>query len=320
VIPRIDLTNLARGFLMGGADVIPGVSGGTVALILGIYERLVTSISRFDLTLFDHVRSRKWREAEEHVNLRFLLTLGSGIALGIAGFATIMHYLLHHHTQHTLAAFFGLILASSLLVARMVQHWNVGTALLFPGGVVFAYWLVGQSFLEKPPAGNAYVFLCGMIGICAMILPGISGAFILLVLGKYEDITGVLKDTLHGDISLANLATITIFCTGCLVGLLSFSKFLRWLLARHESQTMAVLCGFMLGSLRRIWPFRLDLTPAIEKFSQKEWEYLQHDLTDGSVIASSLIAVAAFAFVVLLDRWTQGHEHIPPLAETETSE
>jgi putative membrane protein len=320
VIPKRDLLNVVRGFLMGGADIIPGVSGGTVALILGIYERLVTSISRFDLTLLDHVKQQRWKEAVEHVNLRFLISLGSGIALGIGGLATLMHYLLHDHTQHTLAAFFGLILASSLLVARMAQRWNLGAALLFPSGILFAYWLVGQSFLESPPAGNAYIFLCGTIGICAMILPGISGAFILLVLGKYEDITGVLKNTLHGDINMANLTTIVVFCSGCLVGLLLFSKFLRWLLACHESQTMAILCGFMLGSLPCIWPFRVDLTPDIEKFSQKQWKYLQPDFSDGTVITSLLITVAAFAFVVLLDRWPQGHEHIPPLAKEETPE
>ena len=320
MIPKRDLLNVARGFLMGGADIIPGVSGGTMALILGIYERLVTSISRFDLTLLDHVKQQRWKEAVEHVNLRFLISLGSGIALGIGGLATLIHYLLHDHTQHTLAAFFGLILASSLLVARMVERWNAVTTLFLAVGAAFAYWLVSLSFLASPPDGNAYVFLCGTIGICAMILPGISGAFILLLLGKYEDITGLLKSTLHGVISIANLTTIAVFCLGCLVGLLSFSKFLRWLLARHESQTMAVLCGFMLGSLRRIWPFRHDLTPEIEKLREKQWEYLLPDMGDGMVVTSLGITVAAFAFVVLLDRWTQGHEHIPPLAEEETPE
>ncbi len=314
-IPTGDLVQVARGFLMGGADIIPGVSGGTVALILGIYDRLVSAISRFDLTLLGHLRRGEWAMAAKHFDLRFLVALGSGIGLGVAGLASLMHYLLEHQRQPTFAVFFGLILASSVLVARMVERWNAVALVCFVAGTVGAYQLVGLPLLASPPPGNAYVFMCGCVAICAMILPGISGAFILLILGKYSDITALLRGVLHFDITLATITTLAAFMTGCLVGLLSFSKFLRWLLVRHESPTMAVLCGFMAGSLRKIWPFKRDLTPEVVEFKLKQFENMLPQQFDGQVGLAILLAIVAIAFVFSLDRLTAGHEHIPPLEE-----
>jgi len=313
-----DLAQVARGFLMGGADIIPGVSGGTVALILGIYDRLIRAISHFDVTFIRHIRKRQWTDAALYIDLRFLITLGCGIVLGIGGLATLMHHLLEHHLQITFAAFFGLIVASSFLVAQMVQRWTLSALLGLAGGAAAALVIVGLPLLESPPAGDGYVFLCGTVAICAMILPGISGAFVLLILGKYSDITGLLEDVLHGDISIAGLVTIGVFCTGCLVGLLSFSKVLRWLLARHESQTMAILCGFMIGSLRKIWPFKRDLTPTITEFKHnKRFENIWPEQFDGETLLAIGVAAAAVIFVLLLDRVTKGHKHIPPLKPDE---
>ncbi len=262
-MPRLrlqdDLKNIGRGVLMGGADIIPGVSGGTVALILGIYEKLIAAISHFDTQLLHHLRARRWRSAAEHVDLRFLLALGAGIVLGIGGLASTMHYLLDHHATLTWAFFFGLILGSSWLVARLVPSWSPATGVAALLGTAFAFWLVGQ-LPTTAPEGNWYIFLCGCIAICAMILPGISGAFILVLLGMYFPITGILKNALHGDVTPQGLAAIAVFVTGCAIGLLSFCKFLRWLLDRHEALTMATLGGFMIGSLRKIWPFKEDAT------------------------------------------------------------
>jgi putative membrane protein len=316
MLPRSDLLNYARGLLMGGADIIPGVSGGTVALILGIYERLVTAISRFDLTLLAHIRRREFLLAVRHIDLRFFIGLGGGIASGIIGLATLMHYLLENQLQYTFSAFFGLILASTFLVGRMVPAWSAVCAALFVAGTVFAYWLVGLPFLTSPPPGNAYVFLCGVIGICAMILPGISGAFMLLVLGKYSDITGLLRNVLHGEATFADVFTIVVFCAGCAIGLISFSKALRWLLARHEPQTMAALCGFMLGSLRKIWPFKQDLSPPGTPFSTREFNNVWPATLDGDVAFTLGIMVLAIAFVLALDWMTKAHAHVPPLEES----
>ncbi|MCH7989828.1 MAG: DUF368 domain-containing protein [Planctomycetes bacterium] len=310
MIKQNDLKHLAQGFLMGGADIIPGVSGGTVALILRIYERLVSAISRFNLTLVTHLRHGNWSAAAAHVDFRFLISLGCGIAVGVGGLASVMHYLLEHQRQPTYAAFFGLILASIVLVARMIRRWDVlsvGGLLL---GAGFAYWLVGQ-LPGKPPEGNAYLFMCGMIAICAMILPGISGAFILVILGKYHDMTGLLKGFLHGNITLETTTTLIVFLTGCVVGLLSFSKLLNWMLDRHKSLTMAVLCGFMIGSLRKIWPFKHDLTPEITEIKRKLFENVLPDSFNGDVWLALGLAVAAIAFVFALDWLTSGHEQEP---------
>ena len=315
LLATADLQQVARGFLMGGADIIPGVSGGTVALIVGIYERLVTAISHFDVTLIKLLKQRQWTSAVQRIDLRFLVFLGLGIGLGIVGLASLMHTLLADYTQYTLAAFTGLIVASSFLVARMVDRWTPGLMLCLLAGVGVAYWICGLPLLNQPPEGNLYVFFCGMVAICAMILPGISGAFILLILGKYSDITGLLKDVLHGQITVEAVTTIAVFVTGCALGLIGFSKFLRWLLARHERQTMALLCGFMAGSLRKIWPFRVDLTPEIEKFKLKQFENVWPDLSQGSVWLSLVIAGLAVAFVLALDRITAGHSHVPPLED-----
>lgn len=306
---------------MGGADVIPGVSGGTMALILGIYERLVTAISRVDLHFLSLLRGRRWTEAAAHVDLRFLVALGSGILLGVGGLATVMHHLLETYPQFTFAAFFGLILASTVLVGRMVERWTLFSGFLLVLFALFAYWLVGLVAMRVPPAGEWYLFVCGMVAICAMILPGISGAFILLLLGKYFAMTGLLKNLLHGDLSAATVVPVAVFLAGCVLGLLSFSKLLSWFLDRHEPQTMAALCGFMAGSLRRIWPFKQDLTPEVEKFQLKQFANVLPESLDGEVLLTIGIAVLAAAFVLLLDRLTRTHEHVPHLqsrqAETE---
>lgn len=310
-----DLIQLGRGLLMGGADIIPGVSGGTVALILGIYQRLITAISHCDARLFRLLMQRKWFEAAQHLDLRFIIPLGVGILTGVVSLASLMHYLLDYHLQLTLSLFFGLILASSFLVAQMVDRWTVSNVIAFAASLVGVYLLVGEHAV-KPPEGNLYVFLCGMIAICAMILPGISGALILILLGKYHDITGLLKtipkELLKGNIDWNGLLTVFVFVSGCLLGLILFSKVLRWLLHNFHTLTMAVLCGLMVGSLRRIWPFKIDATPYTAEqtpemvaFKHRIYENVWPTGFDGQFWASlALIAGAAF-LVWGLDRLSQ---------------
>lgn len=293
---------------MGGADVIPGVSGGTVALILGIYERLVTAISRVDAVFLGHVRSGRWWAAGTYLDLSFLLPLAGGIVCGVAALGTVMHALLEHYLQFTLAAFFGMIGASSYLVGRLIHRWQIQEYLLLLAGAAFAVWLVRQPVLADPPDSLWYIFFCGLIGICAMILPGISGAFILVILGKYHDLTGIIKQTMNLDIVPENLVIVVVFCSGCLLGLLSFSKLLKWLLAHHGSVTMAALCGFMTGSLWKIWPFQVDATPHIEEFKHKLFHPapLNQISIDGAFWLTLGIMLAAGAGVLLLDRLAMG--------------
>lgn len=290
---------------MGSADIVPGVSGGTVALIVGIYERLVTAISQFDGRLVRQLLSRDWRGAMERVDLRFLVALGLGIATALATLANLMSYLLVHQRSATLAAFFGLILASTLLVARMVRPVHGAQAMLCllagVSGAVFAFWLVGLESIQATDK-LAYYFFCGMIAICAMILPGISGAFILLILGAYESITTIIKDLTHFAFTSADLLKLGVFAAGCGVGLIGFAKLVRWLLANAHDVTMAVLCGFMLGSLRRIWPFQHDLTPDIEKLSHKRFENYTPSGWTSEVTVCVAVGLTAFAAVLAIER------------------
>lgn len=313
-----DLANMIRGFCMGTADVIPGVSGGTVALILGIYKRLVTAISRFDLRLMGLVRSGDLHSAARHVDLRFLASLGLGIALGIVLLGRLMNQLLLDENTRgpTLAAFFGMVLASTWIVARYVQV--KGTAKLMKAaalaamGALVAYGVTGlpvsQQELTLP-----YVFLCGMLGICAMILPGISGAYILLMLGAYIELTGILKSLPH--VSSGDAVIVAVFACGCGLGLISFSKVLRWLLTHYQWGTMAVLSGVMLGALRCIWPFkelRADRQVSNHKFRLHDYENLWPASLDGNVLLCIALAVVAGGAVLAIDWLTIGRERQEP--------
>jgi putative membrane protein len=297
------LPQVGRGFLMGGADIIPGVSGGTVALILGIYRRLVTAISHFDLVTLRWLGRGELRKAIERVDLYFLMALGLGIGAGIVSLASLMHSLLTHASSRslTLAVFFGLIVASGVLVGRMVERWGPGTIVICSAGAAFAFWITGLQSVHPDPT-YLYVFFCGMVAICAMILPGISGAYILLLLGMYVHVTGAIKGLPRGDVSTENLMTIAVFLAGCTIGLVSFSKVLRWLLSHHESTTMALLCGFMLGSLRRIWPFQRDLTPHEEELKLKVFANEWPGAFDGRVLLTVGLVLLAAGFVFGLNR------------------
>lgn len=252
-----DAAMVLRGMAMGAADVVPGVSGGTVALVCGIYRRLVTAVSHFDLALLGLVRQRQWKAAADRIDLRFILFLGLGIGLGIVAFARTMKFLLDHRPEPTLAVFFGLIAASSFIVVRMVRYWTLGAVLLAAAAAAFAFWLTGLVPTEAPVT-YPYLFLCGVVAISAMILPGISGSFILLILGMYGHVIGVVSDVTTGAITAENLLFLAIFGSGCALGLIGFTKVLKLLLVRFESATMALMCGVMIGSLRRVWPFQDD--------------------------------------------------------------
>ncbi len=232
---------------MGTADLIPGVSGGTMALILGIYQELIASLGSLTSAPFVGSLARlRLRRAFMLANGPFLTTVALGIATAVLLLSRVMHWLLEHRPHTVSAFFFGLILASAALVARRVRSW---TALAYVGaglGAVGAFYLVGLTPTSTPD--NAPVLLLsGALAICALILPGISGAFVLVLLGKY--------DTALAAVSGLQLAVLAPLALGALIGLLTFARVLAWLLRRHHDPTLAVLAGFMLGSLRKVWPF-----------------------------------------------------------------
>jgi putative membrane protein len=254
--------HVGRGFLMGTADVIPGVSGGTVALVLGIYPRLVNAIRNIDLDLARAALGavaggsegrHRFRRRLAEADLLFLILLGLGILTALVTLAGVLTYLLETQPVVMLALFFGLILASAWIPWRMI-HWDPGTvghvATIIAWGVfgfALAWWIAGIHVLLAPQ-GSWFVVVAGAIAICAMILPGISGAFLLLIMGMYDRMLEALHER--------DLAVIGLFIAGAAVGILSFSRLLWWLLATHRNRTMAALTGLMLGSLRRLWPFK----------------------------------------------------------------
>lgn len=236
-----------KGCAMGMADVVPGVSGGTIAFISGIYEELLDSIRSVNATALKLLLRFRLAEFWRHINGRFLLPVLLGIAVAIFSLARLMTYLLVNHPIAIWSFFFGLIVASALLVARQIGRWDWRTLLAFVVGAVAAWWITVATPAETPNDWW-FVMLSGAIAICAMILPGISGAFILLLLGKYQYIMHAVGEF--------NIPVIVVFVIGAAAGIISFSHLLSWLLKHWHDVTVAVLMGFMVGSLNKVWPWK----------------------------------------------------------------
>lgn len=244
-----------KGLTMGGADIIPGVSGGTMALITGIYEQLLEAIRSIDMQTVKRLFKGDISGAIAGVHVRFLAVLLTGIATAIISLARIMHYLLTTHESYTFGLFFGMIAASILVIGRQVK-WKSKAVVSGVVGAIVAWLIVGLIPVETPTS-LIFIMFSGFIAICAMILPGISGAFLLLIMGKYEFITGALKDPFgqasSGD---SSLLVIFVFLIGAFFGITLFSRFLKWLLSKYHNATLAFLTGLMGGSMRRIWPWK----------------------------------------------------------------
>ena len=255
-----------KGACMGAADVIPGVSGGTIAFIMGIYDRFVGAIAAINAEALKLLLRGRFREFWRHIDGGFLLSLILGIGISVVGLAGLMQMLLADFPIQTWAFFFGLIVASSIFILRGISGWAWKDGGFLALGVVLGVVICTLSPTQTPDA-LWFIFLSGAIAICAMILPGISGSFILLILGKYQYIMGTIT-TLVGNIGALwgsseasstlfweSLAVMAVFGVGAVVGILGFSKFLHWLLARWNKETLIVLAGFIIGSLVKVWPW-----------------------------------------------------------------
>ncbi|GAB5403382.1 MAG: DUF368 domain-containing protein [Aureliella sp.] len=296
-----DIINVFRGLAMGCADIVPGVSGGTVALILGHYRRLVAAISNIDSQFLGLVKQRKIREALEHIEFRFLAAVAIGMAAGIVALASIMNFLLENHLGYTYAVFSGLIIASSTIVFRRLNDWRWSILPFIVAGAIFA-WQVSVQQPAHVTLSPLSAFLCATVAICAMILPGISGAFVLLLLGVYHPVTELIKGLPKGDISASGLLVIAAFVAGCLVGLLSFSRILRWLLQKHHDRTLGFLMGLMIGSLYKIWPFQTATTETLDlEFKEREFLHVAPGATSENVVVVGVIVIAAIAATFLLE-------------------
>jgi len=285
-----------KGFCMGAADVVPGVSGGTMAFILGIYEELIAAIKSFDLKSLKLLVTLKIRLLLGHVSWRFLLAVGIGILTAIFSLARVLSWLLQNRPVLIWSFFLGLILASVVSVSRRIEKWRLLIWLCFSGGMVGTYFLVGLVPVSTP-TDPWFLFFCGAIAICAMILPGISGSFILVLLGKYQFILGAVNDR--------NFAVLSIVVAGACVGIALFSRLLGWLLNRYHDLTVAVLTGLMLGSLRKVWPWKETIESLVDTHGHAVSVVQANILPgqwDGEVFAAFLLMMAGLLAVFLLDR------------------
>ncbi len=288
-----------KGLCMGTADIIPGVSGGTMALITGIYQQLLQAIKSADLKMVTRVLNLDIKSALANLHLRFLLALFLGIGVAILSLARLVNYLLHAHPVYIWSLFFGLIAASVIVVGRYVARWSPTAVACFICGALLA-WLIVNAVPVSTPESAGFIFFSGLVAICAMILPGISGAFILLILGKYEFITGCLKNPFGAD----NFMTIMVFCAGCMVGLMGFARVLNALLDRWYNFTIAFLTGLMAGSLPRIWPWKEVVETRIIRGKEHviQVRNILPDGIDSALFLALGLAVVGFAIVIWLER------------------
>ena len=287
---RTDLSVFLKGLAMGAANVIPGVSGGTVALIAGIYQRLIDALRSFDAIALRLARARLWRDLAVKVDLPFLIPLGLGVLVSLVSLARLLSWLLERFPVETWAYFFGLILGSVWFVGVTVRRWSLGSVVTFMIGLVVA---AGIALLPpaQPNPHPLYLMLCGVAAIVSMILPGLSGSYVMLLLGNYKLVLDAIND-----VQVVVLAWVGF---GAVVGLLTFARVISWLFRRHRDLTVALLTGFILGSLLIIWPWK-SVGADVENISEYAWR-----LPDLGAVATwwqfGLIVIGG-ATVFLLER------------------
>ncbi len=286
-----------KGVAMGAADVVPGVSGGTIAFISGIYEELIDSISKVSLATLKLWKKEGFSAMWQELNGNFLISLAIGIGLSIITLAKLIRHLLETQPILIWSFFFGLVLASIIYVARQITRWNLGAIILLIGGALTAYFITTLT----PQTSNVsypYVFFSGALAICAMILPGISGSFILLLLGMYRPVLDAINDK--------NIGLLATLMLGAVVGLLSFSRLLKWLFDHYANLTLAVLTGFIIGSLNKIWPWKevleAEMINGKLKILKEKSVFPGSYDGDPQLVWALLLAAVGFLFIILLER------------------
>ncbi|KQC28556.1 DUF368 domain-containing protein [Flagellimonas eckloniae] len=286
-----------KGMAMGAADVVPGVSGGTIAFISGIYEELITSINTINFSLLSTLRKEGFKSFWSQINGNFLLALFLGIFISVLSLAKFLSWLLENHSILLWSFFFGLVLASIFFVGKEITKWTIGTVVMFLIGAAVAYFIT-----ELPPNENVesipYLFLSGALAVCAMILPGISGAFILVLLGSYKTIL----DAVHEK----DLKIVITVALGAIFGLLSFARLLKWMFTHYKNLTLALLTGFILGSLNKIWPWKKVLET--KTFGDKTIVIDDANIWpsafegDNQLIFAVILAIIGFSLIFILER------------------
>lgn len=286
-----------KGMAMGAADVVPGVSGGTIAFISGIYEELITSINNVDISLFKTLRKDGLSAFWKKLNGNFLVALFLGIAISVFSLAKFISWLLVTQPILVWSFFFGLVVASVFFVGKSIEAWTWKTVGMFILGTALAYFVT-----ILPPSHSVetlpFLFFCGALAICAMILPGISGAFILVLLGSYKTILDAVHER--------DFKIIITVALGAVFGLLSFSRLLKWMFNHHKNMTLAVLTGFILGSLNKIWPWKQILET--ETFGDKIITVSEQNISpfafdgDNQLILALILAILGFSLIFVLEK------------------
>ncbi len=283
------------GFLMGCADVVPGVSGGTIAFICGIYEKLLNGIKSFDVTTARLLLKADLKGVWERVPFPFFFALGTGLVIALLSGAKLLEYLLVNHPENLWAFFFGLVLGSIFLLGKQTWVWKPQDWAGFFGAAVGTYFLVGMEALQTPD-NLPFIFVAGAIAICAMILPGISGSYLLVIMGKYATIIEAVNDR--------DITTLAVFCAGIATGILSFVRLVSWTLYNFRHITLIVLTGVMAGALRTLWPWKETLTTRVNSDGETV-PLLQTNVLPGAeanLVAAMGLAIAGCAAVVLIGR------------------
>lgn len=286
-----------KGTGIGAANIIPGVSGGTIALITGLFEEIIRSIKSINIKSLKLLLTGRFKEFQKHVNFFFLLLVFGGAAIGIYLLAFILEPLFLYYPHFVWAFFFGLILASVIFVGKSVNKWTPDNILFFLAGTLIAVYI---TIMLKPAAENSsvwYVFICGIVAVCSMILPGLSGSYVLLLMGNYELV--MIRSVVNTD-----LAILTPLLIGALAGLISFSHLLAWVFRRFRDQTIAVLVGFIFGSLGILWPWKNEITRTFE--SGKEavigYDWYLPDAFSSQVLFSILLMIMGFVLIWLVEK------------------
>ena len=296
------ISNFIKGIAMGAANVIPGVSGGTIALITGIFEKLINSIKSFDIVALRYILKGEFNKFAKHVNLLFLVTVFAGVGVSIISLAKLFDYLFVNFPIHIWSYFFGLILASVFFVGKRIQKWNISVVVSFAIGSVVALGIT----LLSPATENSnmfYLVLCGVIAACSMILPGLSGSFILILMGNYQL---VMIDAVN-NLDITILLPVVV---GAGVGLLAFSYVLSWIFAKYKNQTIAVLTGFILGSLSVLWPWkkvvesivdRHGVTKPLTQINVLPWNFNHLTGNEAHIVFAILLMLAGILSIWVLE-------------------
>ncbi len=301
-----------KGIAMGAADVVPGVSGGTIAFISGIYEELLQSIDNVNLSFFKTWKNKGFKSAWHKINGNFLLSLFLGIAISIFSLAKIIKWLLFNEPILLWSFFFGLVLSSILFIGKQIKTWNIPVITLLILAAVGSYFItIAEPFAS--PESNIYLLFCGALAIIAMILPGISGAFILLILGAYQTAINTIDELLQSILTLNFELFKTAFLKflmlsiGAIIGIKAFSKILNWMFKNHKNLTLAILTGFMIGSLNKIWPWKETLEFRINSHGEKI-PFIEKSISpfnfdgDNQLLISTALIILGFLTIFILER------------------